>query len=82
MYQTIEQILKNLPVRWYIWVRSVFYLFISIKNAPRKVRNLSLYDQSSRGWLKKHSKNPAPAEVEVYQEWIFQYSEVGATNEA
>ena len=82
MYQADELILKFLSVRWRRWDRSVFFLFIDIKNVPRNARHLSLYLYYSRAWLGKRFKNPAPEEVEVYQEWSFLYSEVGTTNKA
>ena len=81
-YQADELILNFLPVRWCRWDRSVFFLFIDIKNVPGHARYLSLYLYYGRAWLGKRFKNPAPAEVEVYQEWRYLYSEVGATNEA
>ena len=82
VYQADEQILKFLPVRWCRWDRSVFFLFIDIKNVPRNARQLSLYLYYTRARLGKRFKNPAPAAVEGYQEWRYLYSEVGTTNEA
>ena len=82
MYRAGELILKFLSVRWCRWGRSVFFLFIDIKNVPRNARHLSLYLYYTRAWLGNRLKNPAPAAVEVYQEWRYLYSEVGTTNEA
>ena len=82
MYQANELILKFLSVRWCRWDRSVFYLFIDIKNVPRNARQLSLYLYYSRARLDERFKNPAPAAVGVYRERRFLYSEGGATNEA
>ena len=42
-YQADELILKFLSVRWCRWDRSVFYLFIDIKNTPGNAWYLSLY---------------------------------------
>ena len=81
-YRAAERIPKNLPVRWCRWVRSVFYLFISIKNVPGKWKNLSPDVQYSRTWLGQRLKNPAPAGVEGYREWCFLYFQIGTTNEA
>ena len=81
-YRAAEQILKNLSVRWCRWVRSVFFLFVSIKNVPGKVRHLSLCVQYSYAWLEQRLKNTAPDSVEGYREWSFLYSEVGTANEA
>ena len=81
-YRADEQILEFSSVRWCRWDRSVFLLFVDIKNVPRHARYLSLYLYYTRAWLGQRFKNPAPAAVEVYQEWRYLYFQVGATNEA